>query len=132
MKPRAKKGPTWANDMKQEEAAFATRAEPNLDTADDLATEAHVGDASREVGLSDQEWMKQHMSKSVDVVERAFEQSDEEDAPVEVCCFDFHAPPEFNICVDRILFHQSLTAKLRRRIRLRRLSCRRPGFLSAI
>jgi hypothetical protein len=131
MKPRAKKGPAWANDMKQAEAAIVTKAEHNLEPGDDLETEVHVDDASREVGLSDQEWMKQHMSKSIDVVERAFEQSDEEDAPVEVRWFDFRASLELNIFFERISLHQLLNTKLRR-ILLRRLSCRRPDFSSAI
>jgi multiple RNA-binding domain-containing protein 1 len=42
----------------------------------------------REEGLSDLDWMKRRMSKNVDVVEKAFEQSDDEDAdPLPVCIF---------------------------------------------
>ncbi|KAJ7043247.1 hypothetical protein C8F04DRAFT_1029332 [Mycena alexandri] len=67
MQPRGNKGRTWAN----ESAVVAP-----VEVADmDVDTEP-----AREEGLSDLDWMKRRMSKNADVVEKAFEQSDDEDA----------------------------------------------------
>ncbi|KAJ7982776.1 hypothetical protein DFH06DRAFT_710389 [Mycena polygramma] len=69
MQPRGNKGRTWAN-----EAAPAAPINPPPAEAMDEDTEP-----VREEGLSDLDWMKRRMSKNVDVVEKAFEQSDDED-----------------------------------------------------
>lgn len=63
-----KKVPVWANEETAE-------PQPPISTEGEPSTESTPG------GLSDLEWMKRHMSKAVDVEERVFEQSDNEDAP---------------------------------------------------
>jgi len=62
MKP--KKGPVWANEERIEPAPVPQAAE--------RAEEAQPE------GLSDLEWMRQRMSKAVEVEERVFEQDDEQ------------------------------------------------------
>lgn len=68
MKPRT--GPAWANEA----TAQPTVSVPKTDdtTMQDAEPEPRQDD------VSDLEWMKQRMSKNVDVVEKAFEQSDDE------------------------------------------------------
>lgn len=68
-----KKGPSWANQPQPEASTSAKKVE-------DVPME--VENANTE-GISDLDWMKKHMSKNVDVVEKAFEQSDDEEAPNE-------------------------------------------------
>ncbi|KAJ7688673.1 hypothetical protein B0H17DRAFT_1160253 [Mycena rosella] len=68
MQPRGNKGRTWAN-----EAAPVPTDPPVADTMDEDT------EPVREEGLSDLDWMKRRMSKNADVVEKAFEQSDDED-----------------------------------------------------
>ncbi len=63
MKP--KKVPVWANEA---------TAEPQI-----LVSTEHASATQGE--LSDAEWLKQRMSSAVDVEEKVFEQSDDEDAP---------------------------------------------------
>ncbi|KAF7352281.1 Multiple RNA-binding domain-containing protein 1 [Mycena venus] len=67
MQPRGNKGRTWAN-----EAAPEAPMDPAMEVDEDT-------EPVREEGLSDMDWMKRHMSKNADVVEKAFEQSDDED-----------------------------------------------------
>jgi multiple RNA-binding domain-containing protein 1 len=74
MQPRRQKGPAWANDMKQDDGVVVGKTKD---------IEAGGGPAL-DVALSDQDWMKQHMSRNIDVVEKAFEQSDDEDAPAKL------------------------------------------------
>ncbi|KAJ6536704.1 hypothetical protein DFH09DRAFT_1178549 [Mycena vulgaris] len=69
MQPRGNKGRTWANEAAPEPT------EPPVAEKMDEDTEP-----VREEGLSDLDWMKRRMSKNADVVEKAFEQSDDEDA----------------------------------------------------
>ena len=66
MKPR--KGPSWANEIQPEASTSAKKIE---DEAMDVETTE---------GLSDMDWMRKHISKNVDAVEKAYEQSDDEDA----------------------------------------------------
>ncbi|CAK5262937.1 unnamed protein product [Mycena citricolor] len=70
MQPRAK-GRTWANDAAP--LASETTSGPK-DTEKDVPME----DEQPQEGMSDMEWMRQRMSKNADVVEKAFEQSDDE------------------------------------------------------
>ena len=77
MKPRTKKGPSWANEEAQisKKAKETKEATPMEDTAQE--------------GVSDMDWLKKHMSKNVDNVEKAYEQSDDEldeNVGAEVCC----------------------------------------------
>ena len=72
MKPRT--GPAWANEA----TAQPTASVPQTDdtTMQDAEQEPRQDD------VSDLEWMKQRMSKNVDVVELSrFEQSDDEGEP---------------------------------------------------
>lgn len=66
MKPS--KVPVWANEP---------TAEPQLPESTELA----AADSSAQGTMSDLEWMRQRMSQNVDVEERVFEQSDDEDTP---------------------------------------------------
>ena len=67
MKPRT--GPAWANEATSQPAVSAP---PKNDTATQDVQQPRQDD------VSDLEWMKQRMSKNVDVVEKDFEQSDDE------------------------------------------------------
>lgn len=69
MQPRGNKGRTWAN-------------EPAPEPTDPPPADAMEVDTEpvREEGLSDLDWMRRRMSNNADVVEKAFEQSDDEDA----------------------------------------------------
>ena len=69
MKPRTKKGPSWANEDAQA---------PGTDGKVEEATEEDVPNKS----ISDLDWLKKHTSKSVDNVDKVFEQSDDEDEKV--------------------------------------------------
>ncbi|KAJ7094410.1 hypothetical protein C8R44DRAFT_814432 [Mycena epipterygia] len=73
MQPQGNKGRTWANE------ATPVSAEVPTDPADADGMDEDT-EPVREEGLSDLDWMKRRMSKNVDVVEKAFEQSDDEDA----------------------------------------------------
>ncbi|KAJ7771764.1 hypothetical protein B0H16DRAFT_1451806 [Mycena metata] len=74
MQPRGNKGRTWAN----ESAAVApVEVAPDPVSSNDMDVDT---EPAREEGLSDLDWMKRRMSKNADVVEKAFEQSDDEDA----------------------------------------------------
>ena len=68
MKPRT--GPAWANEATVQPTISAPPR--NDETMQDVEQEPRLDD------VSDLEWMKQRMSKNVDVVEKAFEQSDDE------------------------------------------------------
>ncbi|KAF8809936.1 hypothetical protein BYT27DRAFT_6509543 [Phlegmacium glaucopus] len=68
MKPRT--GPAWANEA-------TVQPTVSVPLTDD-ATMQDVEQAPRQDDVSDLEWMKQRMSKNVDVVEKVFEQSDDE------------------------------------------------------
>ncbi|KAJ6560260.1 hypothetical protein B0H19DRAFT_945470 [Mycena capillaripes] len=74
MQPRGNKGRTWAN-----EAATSVPVEVPTDPplADKMDEDT---EPIPEEGLSDLDWMKRRMSTKVDIVEKAFEQSDDEDA----------------------------------------------------
>ena len=68
MKPRT--GPAWANEA---------TIQPTVSTPQtDDTTMQDAEQEPRQDNVSDLEWMKQRMSKNVDVVEKAFEQSDDE------------------------------------------------------
>ena len=68
MKPR--RGPAWVNEA---------TVQPTIPAAStDDTTMQDVEQALPQDDVSDLEWMKQRISKNVDVVEKAFEQSDEE------------------------------------------------------
>ena len=71
MKPRT--GPAWANEA----SAQPTVSAPQTDDT----TMRDAEQEPRQDDVSDLEWMKQRMSKNVDVVEKAFEQSDDEGEP---------------------------------------------------
>lgn len=76
MQPRTTKGPAWANDAQSEQpAAPVPEPEAVQDTAMDTGE-----DPAKEEGISDLDWMKQRMTTNADVVEKVFEQSDDEDA----------------------------------------------------
>ncbi|KAF8200210.1 hypothetical protein BJ912DRAFT_948293 [Pholiota molesta] len=66
MKPS--KVPVWANEP---------TAEPKLPDS----TVPAAADSSAQGAMSDLEWMRQRMSQNVDVEERVFEQSDDDDTP---------------------------------------------------
>ncbi|KAJ8075742.1 Multiple RNA-binding domain-containing protein 1 [Marasmius tenuissimus] len=83
MKPR--KGPSWANEAQPEASTSAKKIEDE------------AMDAEPTEGLSDLDWMKRHMSKNVDIVEKAFEQSDDEDAGEQedgIPATQFASPPD--------------------------------------
>ena len=83
MQPRTRKGPSWANGMNPADPSPAGRPKRDQQPAENV--QASSDDLVPEVALSDQEWMKRRMSKNVDVVEKVFEQSDdEEDVPAEL------------------------------------------------
>jgi multiple RNA-binding domain-containing protein 1 len=84
MQPRTKKGPAWANDMKSEDVVPTGKTKHKQKAAEDIHTDVQGDDPALEVTLSDLDWMKKHMSQNVDVVEKVFEQSDEEDVPAEL------------------------------------------------
>ncbi|KAG5652714.1 hypothetical protein H0H81_003965 [Sphagnurus paluster] len=77
MKPRNKKGPTWANEAQLEAPIVVPEPEPENTEDVPMADET----VARDETISDLDWMKQRMSKAVDVVEKVFEQSDDEDRP---------------------------------------------------
>ncbi|KAJ7462021.1 hypothetical protein FB451DRAFT_1043900 [Mycena latifolia] len=68
MQPQGNKGRTWANE------AAPVPTDPLV--ADEMKVDT---EPVREEGLSDLDWMKRRMSKNADIVEKAFEQSDDED-----------------------------------------------------
>ncbi|KAK2460406.1 hypothetical protein APHAL10511_007571 [Amanita phalloides] len=68
MKPRTK-GPSWANEHPDAPASDA-----KADTTKDTPMEEEVANDS----ISDLDWLKKHTSKNVDTVDKAFEQSDDE------------------------------------------------------
>ncbi|KAK7030632.1 multiple RNA-binding domain-containing protein 1 [Favolaschia claudopus] len=70
MQPRGTKGRTWANEAAPPPPSDSQPADDAMQDEESLQAE----------GLSDLDWMKRHMSKSADAVEKAFEQSDDEDA----------------------------------------------------
>lgn len=72
MKPRTKKGPSWANEDPQTSGARA-----RVDTA-----EEPIEEDVPSKGVSDLDWLKRHTSKNVDKVDKVFEQSDDEDEEV--------------------------------------------------
>ncbi|RXW17359.1 hypothetical protein EST38_g8495 [Candolleomyces aberdarensis] len=95
MKPRTKKGPSWANEdsVPQPSALPAPAKATSMsakakeqDSGDDEDVEMADEDSSAlppaSQPLSDMEWLKQRMTSNVDKVveEKAFEQSDDEDA----------------------------------------------------
>ncbi|KZT19567.1 hypothetical protein NEOLEDRAFT_1077530 [Neolentinus lepideus HHB14362 ss-1] len=83
MQPRTKKGRTWANDevvpqpvlSPTQDGAQSKSAAKKVEMEDEQSGE---GEAPRGEGISDLEWMKQRM-KNVQVEEKVFEQSDEEE-----------------------------------------------------
>ncbi|GLB44335.1 putative RNA recognition motif containing protein [Lyophyllum shimeji] len=80
MQPRTKKARTWANEEQPEPAAVPIpEQEPEPEVAEGDVAMRDETSAAKDEAVSDLEWMKQRMSKTVDVVERAFEQSDDED-----------------------------------------------------
>jgi multiple RNA-binding domain-containing protein 1 len=74
MKPRTKKGPSWANEDSQ---APGTAGKV-------VIAEEDVPNKS----ISDLDWFKKHTSKNVDNVDKVFEQSDDE--AEKVCSFRFN------------------------------------------
>lgn len=72
MEPRTKKGPSWANEAQPDPPPVTSEEK----TAQDVDMEQASND--REEGLSDLDWMRRRMSKTVDVVDKAYEQSDDE------------------------------------------------------
>jgi len=82
MKPRTKKGPSWANDAEQLQSSASAnfKAAPvnkNSVISEDPNIEID-GDVEQREGLSDLDWMKRRMTMNADSVEKAFEQSDDE------------------------------------------------------
>lgn len=67
MKPRTKKGPTWANEEQPKDI------QPQEQSVD--ATPMNL------TALSDSEWLKQRMSQNVDNVGKVFEQPEEGENP---------------------------------------------------
>ena len=78
MKPRTKKGPSWANEDSQA---------PGTDGKVVIVEEATEEDVQNK-SISDLDWFKKHTSKNVDNVDKVFEQSDDEDE--KVCSFRFN------------------------------------------
>ncbi|KAJ6615636.1 hypothetical protein B0H10DRAFT_2164825 [Mycena sp. CBHHK59/15] len=79
MQRQGNKGRTWANEPAPAAPVEALK-DPTLTEHIEIDIEP-----AREEGLSDLDWMKRRMSKNVNVVEKAFEQSDDEDdAPLPV------------------------------------------------
>lgn len=78
MKPRTKKGPSWAN----EDSHASGR-----DSRVQIAEEATEEDALNK-NISDLDWFKKHTSKNIDNVDKVFEQSDDEDE--KVCSLHFN------------------------------------------
>ncbi|KAG6866156.1 hypothetical protein C0991_008110 [Blastosporella zonata] len=76
MQPRNKKGPLWANDAPSETPVVPV-PEPEVDQDVPMTDDS----AARDETISDLEWMKRRMESTVDVVEKVFEQSDDEDSP---------------------------------------------------
>ncbi|KAK0445041.1 uncharacterized protein EV420DRAFT_1648558 [Desarmillaria tabescens] len=76
MQPRTKKGPSWANEA-QQEASTSSRT-LDMDMQDPEVNAPDTEPVNQE-GLSDLDWMKRHLSKKVDEVERVFEQPDDEE-----------------------------------------------------
>lgn len=81
MQPRAKKGPSWANEAQAHPDLAAPDTTPKLNdkTAGD---DEKPKEEEREEGISDLDWMRRRMTQTVDSVdtvpEKAFEQSDDE------------------------------------------------------
>ncbi|KAF8153779.1 RNA-binding domain-containing protein [Crassisporium funariophilum] len=67
-----KTGPAWANEASSQPAA------PLPDIAGDISMQ-DVESALPQGDLSDLEWMRRRMSSNVDIVEKAFEQSDDDE-----------------------------------------------------
>ncbi|KAJ7265431.1 hypothetical protein B0H12DRAFT_1100717 [Mycena haematopus] len=74
MQPRGGKGRTWANEAAPAVSVEMSSGRPSINEMDEDT------EPIREEGLSDLDWLKKHTSKHADVVEKAFEQSDDEDA----------------------------------------------------
>lgn len=66
------KGPSWANEQQPESANSAPKK-----NQDESGEDASVTDALD--GLSDLDWMKRHMSKTVDEADKVFEQDQDGD-----------------------------------------------------
>lgn len=94
MKPRTKKGPSWANEDSVPQPAApvppakSTSTAPKKNSGDgENEEDVEMADADSSAPpppsepLSDMDWLKQRMSSNVDKVveEKAFEQSDDED-----------------------------------------------------
>lgn len=73
MKPRTKKGPSWANEDPQ-------------GPGKDGMVETAEGPTE---GISDLDWLKKHTSKNVDNADKVFEQSGDEDEEVRSPTFQF-------------------------------------------
>ncbi|TEB23078.1 RNA-binding domain-containing protein [Coprinellus micaceus] len=88
MQTRTKKGPSWANDASTAEPAMPDPSPSTISSTkkqsddEDVAMEDAAEAAPAGEPMSDMEWLKQRMSSNVDnvVEEKAFEQSDDEDA----------------------------------------------------
>ncbi|KAE9390532.1 RNA-binding domain-containing protein [Gymnopus androsaceus JB14] len=65
-----KKGPSWANEAQPKASTSATK----LDDPEPMV----VDEPAREEGLSDLEWMRRRMTEKADLVEKAYQQSDDE------------------------------------------------------
>ncbi|KAF8630103.1 hypothetical protein AX17_005499 [Amanita inopinata Kibby_2008] len=72
MKPRTNKGPSWVNEESSTHDVVPSKE--HISSVDEAGSEGDVLDTA----ISDIDWMKKHMSKSVDKMDKVFEQSDDE------------------------------------------------------
>lgn len=90
MKPRNKKGPSWANEASSQTVSTnepASKAVPRSEAKgkpDEMEVDVVEPEDNQENGeeISDLDWMKRRVSQAADLapaVEKAFEQSDDED-----------------------------------------------------
>ena len=129
MKPRTKKGPAWANGMKEEQVAAHAKQKQGHESVERAETteDTEMRDPAAVEGLSDLDWMRMRMSNKVVDMEKVFEQSDDEDIPRKpVGSLSVH-----NVCYvdnrsDRMLLHQYLNPR-KRKTPTRRPSCKRLG-----
>ena len=82
MQPRSKKGPSWANDAVQPELITNPASTSSLKSTENLGTKDVEGDSEKGEGISDLDWMRQRMSKALELgdgsKEKIFEQPDDE------------------------------------------------------
>ncbi|PFH49280.1 hypothetical protein AMATHDRAFT_48833 [Amanita thiersii Skay4041] len=96
MKPRTKKGPSWANEETTNPSTAPTRSSKQMDNVAETSNDESNQEKPSDEAISDLDWMKRHMSKSVANVDKVFEQSDDED------------PPELTVCTNLAIWYTNL------------------------